>query len=292
LKALNLDQALTIDLTKIPLKTAIMMVKETNELQSVKRNYKREMSLLEQTHVIVNKYQLQKLDSLGAENSNMRATITTLSENESNLTSQIDHSCHSLIKCVESGKRPPESSASNSTDLSVGHFYHDTTSVEHPLVRLVRDTNNNVMAKIKHFHVEQDQHRSEIHKLVSQMNHQNTTHKRQMTEYESQVTDCKRQLTDCKQQHHKMSCEKQLIINKQTHEIGTVTRTLKKTTQQLENLKNKSLCCVCLTNTSSHILKPCHHLGLCACCCQSIQRTTNRCPICRVTIESSHIVFM
>lgn len=51
-----------------------------------------------------------------------------------------------------------------------------------------------------------------------------------------------------------------------------------------------NLCCVCLGETSTHVMIPCGHLCLCNACLPSVENT-GRCPICRIQINSTILIY-
>jgi hypothetical protein len=59
----------------------------------------------------------------------------------------------------------------------------------------------------------------------------------------------------------------------------------------LEEERAKEKCCVCLTAERRAVLLPCRHAVLCDACADHVKRSSGRCPLCRVGIESTLSVF-
>jgi hypothetical protein len=49
-------------------------------------------------------------------------------------------------------------------------------------------------------------------------------------------------------------------------------------------LSNEHLCVVCLENQKEVLLIPCQHKAICLSCRRKIEKTTNKCPICRTEV--------
>lgn len=49
-------------------------------------------------------------------------------------------------------------------------------------------------------------------------------------------------------------------------------------------------CIICLSTTSDTLIEPCNHLCLCQDCLSSVQKSTNKCPICRKPIANFKVI--
>jgi hypothetical protein len=58
--------------------------------------------------------------------------------------------------------------------------------------------------------------------------------------------------------------------------------------KQYDELQQKIICVICLSNERSHLITPCNHLCCCSTCADQIQ---NFCPICRRPIYSIQRIF-
>ena len=57
--------------------------------------------------------------------------------------------------------------------------------------------------------------------------------------------------------------------------------------RQVQDLQDSIMCKLCMDQKVSQFLSPCNH----AVCCKSCIKGIKKCPICRKTIESSHIIY-
>jgi hypothetical protein len=63
--------------------------------------------------------------------------------------------------------------------------------------------------------------------------------------------------------------------------------------REIESLKDKNMCVICLDSEKQVLVEPCNHLCLCCPCAETLQPLkTKTCPICRKSIEDFRIVFM
>ena len=49
-------------------------------------------------------------------------------------------------------------------------------------------------------------------------------------------------------------------------------------------------CIICLSSPSDTLIEPCNHLCLCRDCLSSVQKSTNKCPICRKPIANFKVI--
>lgn len=54
---------------------------------------------------------------------------------------------------------------------------------------------------------------------------------------------------------------------------------------KLYNFREEKECAICLTERVDTMIIPCKHMCLCKACCSDLRFRTQKCPICRRTIE-------
>ena len=75
-----------------------------------------------------------------------------------------------------------------------------------------------------------------------------------------------------------------LKLKNQCYDLNIINQNLK---TDVEYLKKKYECCVCMSNPKNVILEPCYHFSICEECLKNF----NKCPICRKEIELYYKIY-
>ena len=98
-----------------------------------------------------------------------------------------------------------------------------------------------------------------------------------------QISRLQHQLINLNREYNKISYEKKHIIN----ESQKLKLTNILINSELENIKTKYECCVCMKEQKNVILEPCLHFSICEYCLSKL----SDCPVCRKKIDFFYKIY-
>jgi superfamily II helicase len=117
-------------------------------------------------------------------------------------------------------------------------------------------------------------------KLQADVESQNQIQKVMLKNSEDLISKLKRQISNLQAE-----VESQNLIHQESLKVSEDQNL--RLERQVQDLQDSIMCKLCMDQKVSQFLSPCNH----AVCCKNCIKGIKKCPICRKTIESSHIIY-